>query len=311
LIAMRGLFHRYVQVGRLAVINFGANHGKLCTIVDIIDHNRVLVDGPVTVTGIRRQPYNLKRLALTGLRMKVSKGIRQKALTQALKDHKILEKWKKSAWAKKITARRNKDNLNDFQRFVVFLAKAKRNKLVTNKVKQLLEEKKRVKTKITQGRKLKKAGKPLPKSLQRLFDKQVKKREAIVKMKAQRKAKLEAEQKDKKSKPKHHGYSWLLKQKSQKLHRALEKKAEVKHEKNLKLKKRKREKLKSGEKPKEKETPTEKKRRIKKAKFTKEAPKEGSKVGPKEVPKVTPKATSKKVTPKATSKKATPKTAKK
>jgi len=293
---MRGLFHRYVQIGRVAVINYGPDYGKLCTIVDIIDHNRVLVDGPVNVTGIPRQQYNLRRLAITGLRMKISKGIRQKALTKALKDNKILEKWTKSSWGRKITARKNKDNLNDFQRFVVFLAKAKRNHLVTKKVKELVVKKKKYTAKLKRSDKLKKEGKTLPKSLQKLFERQEKRKEIRAKIKADYKAKLA----DKKFKPKHHGHSWLLKQKTLKLHKALEKQAEAKHEKNVLLKKRKREKLKSGEKPKEKATTKEKKKTTKKPKLSKEAPKQA----PKEAPKVTPKATSKKATPKATTKRA-------
>lgn len=35
------LFKRYVQIGRLCVISKGAEEGKLCTIVDVVDRNRV------------------------------------------------------------------------------------------------------------------------------------------------------------------------------------------------------------------------------------------------------------------------------
>lgn len=34
-------FSRFVQVGRVAVINYGDDEGKLCTIIDVVDHNRV------------------------------------------------------------------------------------------------------------------------------------------------------------------------------------------------------------------------------------------------------------------------------
>ena len=50
-------FKRYVELGRVCLINYGEEAGKLATIVDVIDNNRVLVDGPET--GVKRQPINL------------------------------------------------------------------------------------------------------------------------------------------------------------------------------------------------------------------------------------------------------------
>jgi len=35
------LFRRFVQIGRLCVISQGPDEGKLCTIVDVVDRNRV------------------------------------------------------------------------------------------------------------------------------------------------------------------------------------------------------------------------------------------------------------------------------
>jgi hypothetical protein len=34
-------FTRFVEIGRVCLINFGADAGKLCTIVDILDGQRV------------------------------------------------------------------------------------------------------------------------------------------------------------------------------------------------------------------------------------------------------------------------------
>lgn len=34
-------FSRFVEVGRVALINYGPNQGKLCTIIDVVDENRV------------------------------------------------------------------------------------------------------------------------------------------------------------------------------------------------------------------------------------------------------------------------------
>ena len=38
-------YTKFVEVGRVARINFGVDAGKLATIVDIINDKRVLVDG--------------------------------------------------------------------------------------------------------------------------------------------------------------------------------------------------------------------------------------------------------------------------
>merc|ERR1712080_590924 len=56
-------FKRYVEVGRVVLLNDGPSAGKLATIVEIIDHNRALIDGPST--GVPRQPFTYRRLVLT------------------------------------------------------------------------------------------------------------------------------------------------------------------------------------------------------------------------------------------------------
>lgn len=34
-------FSRYVEIGRVALINYGEEYGKLVVIVDVVDQNRV------------------------------------------------------------------------------------------------------------------------------------------------------------------------------------------------------------------------------------------------------------------------------
>jgi ribosomal protein L14E/L6E/L27E len=67
------------------VINFGPDAGKLCTIVDIVDQNKCLVDGPRSLTGVSRQIMPFKRLALTDLVVKVERSARDAELTAAFK----------------------------------------------------------------------------------------------------------------------------------------------------------------------------------------------------------------------------------
>jgi hypothetical protein len=46
-------FKKFVEIGRVAYINAGPEAGKIAAIVNVIDQNRVLVDGPTS--GVRRQ----------------------------------------------------------------------------------------------------------------------------------------------------------------------------------------------------------------------------------------------------------------
>lgn len=64
-------YNRFVQVGRVARINYGPLEGKLATIVDIINDKRVLVDGE----GIQRQVIPIRRLQLTKQVLKIGRGV--------------------------------------------------------------------------------------------------------------------------------------------------------------------------------------------------------------------------------------------
>jgi hypothetical protein len=48
-------FSRYVEVGRVVLINYGPDAGKLATVIDIVDQNKCLVEGPEEITGVKRQ----------------------------------------------------------------------------------------------------------------------------------------------------------------------------------------------------------------------------------------------------------------
>jgi len=62
-------FKKFVEIGRVAVLNGeGPNQGKIAAIVNVIDQNRVLVDGPTS--GVLRQAYPIKQLQLTPIAVK-------------------------------------------------------------------------------------------------------------------------------------------------------------------------------------------------------------------------------------------------
>ncbi|KAG9397040.1 putative 60S ribosomal protein L14 [Carpediemonas membranifera] len=127
-------FKRFVQVGRLCVVNYGAEVGKLCVIVDIVDASRVIVDGPTT--GFERKVMSLKALSLTKVTADVSRGIRQKKLAAALEEQKVIEKFNESTWGQKKLAAAKRASLNDFDRFKVMLLKKERSVAIKKAMKQ-------------------------------------------------------------------------------------------------------------------------------------------------------------------------------
>ena len=76
-------YTRFVEVGRICLVNYGPDAGKLCTIVDIVDGNKCLVDGPRKITGVSRQVMPFKRLALTDLVCKIERSARDAEITSA------------------------------------------------------------------------------------------------------------------------------------------------------------------------------------------------------------------------------------
>merc|ERR1712028_27015 len=98
------MFDRFVEPGRLALITYGPCAGKMCTIIDIVDQKRVVVDGPEALTGVRRHMMPVRRLSLTDFKAKVPRGAREKTLKLGLKKDDIMGKWQKSSWAKKLKA---------------------------------------------------------------------------------------------------------------------------------------------------------------------------------------------------------------
>jgi ribosomal protein L14E/L6E/L27E len=70
------VYTRFIEIGRVALVNYGPDAGKLCTIIDILDQNRVLVDGPANITGVHRQLLTMKRLTLTDFKVVIGRQAR-------------------------------------------------------------------------------------------------------------------------------------------------------------------------------------------------------------------------------------------
>ncbi|KAG0769474.1 hypothetical protein G6F62_002268 [Rhizopus arrhizus] len=131
---VQGTFKRQVEVGRVVLINHGADAGKLAVIIDIIDHNRALIDGPTT--GVARQAFPYRRLVLTPIVLKkLPRSVGQSALKKALEKSDVVAAWNKTAWAKKIEQRKIRTSLSDFDRFKLNKLKNKRRFALASTVK--------------------------------------------------------------------------------------------------------------------------------------------------------------------------------
>merc|ERR1712157_257014 len=116
---------------------FGPEEGKLATIIDIVDQNKCLIEGPEEITGVKRQVIPFKRIKLTDFKVNVLRNARAKTLKKAWANDDIEAKWAETDWAKRLEKKRKRVALNDFDRFKVMLARKKRRAIVDKKLKEL------------------------------------------------------------------------------------------------------------------------------------------------------------------------------
>ncbi|KAH8836222.1 ribosomal protein L14 [Drechmeria coniospora] len=121
---------RLVEVGRVVVINGDHPYaGGLATIVEIIDHKRVLVDGPSADASLAvpRQAISLSKCLLSQFVIEgLIRGSRNGTVKKAWEKAEIDAKWKESNWAKKRDQIKRRKNLTDFDRFKVMRLKKQR-----------------------------------------------------------------------------------------------------------------------------------------------------------------------------------------
>eukprot|EP01083_Nonionella_stella_P087558 243647_1 len=130
-------FSRYVEVGRVVLINHGPDAGKLATVIDIVDQNKCLVEGPEEITGVKRQMMPYKRIALTDLKVNIQRNARAKTLKAAWKEADTVAQWDGSSWAKKLESKKKRAALSDFDRFKVMVAKKQKSRIIAQKMKEL------------------------------------------------------------------------------------------------------------------------------------------------------------------------------
>ncbi|CAH0038985.1 unnamed protein product [Clonostachys solani] len=121
---------RLVEVGRVIVINGDHPYaGRLAAVVEIIDHKRVLAEGPSAdpELAVPRQVIPLSRALLSPLIVEgLNRGARQSSLKKQWEKSEIDDKWKESNWAKKRDQIERRKGLTDFERFKVLRLKKQR-----------------------------------------------------------------------------------------------------------------------------------------------------------------------------------------
>merc|ERR1711865_1329516 len=118
-------YTRFVQNGRIVVINYGPDANKLAVICDVVDQNRGVVYGPNS--DVPRQIIGYKRLSLTDIKIDVARGAKAGTVTKAWSAADVEGKWAATGWGKKMAARKSKVTASDFERFQNMVQKKKVN----------------------------------------------------------------------------------------------------------------------------------------------------------------------------------------
>ena len=126
------MYNKFVEIGRVARINYGPLEGKLATIVDVINDKRVLVDGEE----IQRQVIPIRRLQLTKIKAKVLRGAKSGKVKSILKKEKVAQNFANSSIGKAFAAQKRRQNLTDFERYKVLVLRRKLSKLTHAKPKK-------------------------------------------------------------------------------------------------------------------------------------------------------------------------------
>merc|ERR1712071_8872 len=137
---LKMVFRRFVEPGRVALVNTGKFQGKLLVIVDVIDQNRVLCDNPTN--SVPRQTVNLKHLNLTDIGFSVPHGARAGTVRKAYEKEDVNAQWEKTAWAQKLARKVKRSAMNDFDRFKLKVAKQRKSRIVKAAVRELKKQSK-------------------------------------------------------------------------------------------------------------------------------------------------------------------------
>eukprot|EP00732_Lithocolla_globosa_P007712 Lithocolla_globosa_v1_NODE_10143_length_630_cov_84.728696.p2 type:complete len:137 gc:universal NODE_10143_length_630_cov_84.728696:169-579(+) len=109
-------------------MNYGPDAGKAAVIVDVLDQNRALVDGPTS--GMPRQAVNFKRTTLTKQVVKITRGARTSTLKKVLAKDDVIKTVNASSLCKSLARKTTRASLSDFDRFKLMLLKKKKRAIL-------------------------------------------------------------------------------------------------------------------------------------------------------------------------------------
>lgn len=114
---------RLVEVGRVVIFSKPSPYeGRIAAIVEIIDHKRVLVEGPSESEEkvVPRHSAALSNLALTPIVMeKLPRAIGSGPLKRKWTEQEVEKKWEETQFSKNRVKSAKRRALNDFERFKV------------------------------------------------------------------------------------------------------------------------------------------------------------------------------------------------
>merc|ERR1711924_440516 len=91
-------YTRFIQNGRICLVNYGPNADKLVTVVDVIDQNRCLVYGPE----VARQVLGYKRLSVTDIKLDIGRGAKAKTVDAKWTEADVDGQWAATSWARSL-----------------------------------------------------------------------------------------------------------------------------------------------------------------------------------------------------------------
>ena len=123
-------FTKFIEIGRVCQVARGKLENKLVVVLDIVNLNRVLVEGEE----VARCVIPVRHLVLTDQKVKILRGVKTGILKKAIQKENVKATFDKSSRAVKQARQAKRANLSDFQRFQAMVLKRKVATLLKNKL---------------------------------------------------------------------------------------------------------------------------------------------------------------------------------
>merc|ERR1712025_597409 len=76
------VYEKFIEIGAVVYITLGHHKGKIAAIANVVDQNRVLVDGPCS--DVPRCVVNLKQIQITKFRINIPFGYRTGGIKKSM-----------------------------------------------------------------------------------------------------------------------------------------------------------------------------------------------------------------------------------